>query len=153
MLVAGREDVQEEAVLRRAGLAERRRQLWAVWRELCCVAHARPAGGRLRWLPPQRADRRGGVRDAAKLIDRSIGQATNWPVGGAYDRPAGGRLPAEDARAHCGRRRDQGTQGYSGYGQPGARPPSGPSHTHLSLPSRLMSAITLVAGPLHAREA
>src|SRR6516162_9302819 len=100
MLVAGREDVQEQAVLRRAGLAEGRRRLRAVRRELRRVTHARPAGGGLRRLPPQRADRRGSVRDAEKLIDRSIGQATNWPVGGAYYRPASGRLTAEGARAH-----------------------------------------------------
>src|SRR5215831_7389177 len=105
MLVAGREDVQEEAVLRRAGLAERRRQLWAVRRELRRVANARPAGGRLRWLPPQRADRWCGVRDTEKLIDRPIGQATDCSVGGARDRPAGGALPAEGACARSGRRR------------------------------------------------
>src|SRR6516165_468900 len=116
MLVTGREDVQEETVLRRAGLAEERRALRAVRREPRRVAHARPAGGRLRRLPPQRADRWRGVRDTEKFIDRPVGQAADWPVSGARDRPAGGVPPAEGARVRDGRRRGQGAQGESGYG-------------------------------------
>jgi hypothetical protein len=70
----------------------------------------------LRRLPAQRADRWRGVRDAEKLIDRPMGQTANWPIGGARYRPAGasGSRPAEGARGHRGRSRDQRTDGESG---------------------------------------
>jgi hypothetical protein len=83
----GREDVQVQAVLRHAGLAERPGHLRAVRRELRRSAHARPARGRLRRLPPQRADRGCGVRDAQEFIDRPAGQAANGPVGGGATGP------------------------------------------------------------------
>ena len=143
LVTAWREDVQEEAVLRRAGLAEGRRRLRAVRRELGRLAHARPAGGGLRRLPPQRADRWRGVRKAEKFIDCPVSQTADRAVGGVRQRPAwaGGRLPREGLRAHRGPSRGQGRQGESGYGQPGECPPSSPSHEHVSLPHQKYESV------------
>ncbi len=80
------EDVQVQAVFRRAGHAEGRRRLRAVRGEAGGLAHAGPGRGGPRRLPAQRAHRRGRVRDAEVFVGTSRQLALDPAVGRVHDR-------------------------------------------------------------------
>ena len=85
--VGGSEDVEEEAVLGRAGEAERRGDLRTVICELRRVADALPARVGARRLPAQIAGRCGRIGNPEELVDAARAQAADRPLAGLDDRP------------------------------------------------------------------
>src|ERR1700722_14533803 len=87
--MAGREDVQKEAILGyadRTGEHPKFSDLRTGVPEFGCIKRLRPCGARLRRLPAQRADRRGRERNAKEGVHAVIDEALNRPFGSADKR-------------------------------------------------------------------
>src|SRR5215469_8841571 len=102
VLPRGPEDIQEQAVLRRARTAEYPGRLRAVRREFRGRPHPVPVRGWLRRPPAQRAHRRGSIWHSEVLIRAASLFAADLAVGSADDQsdmPAGRRWRRRGARA------------------------------------------------------